>query len=95
MRPGQQHLDLVWADQGVDDGNGHIARASASRMQRLKEVLDMRECCIAQLQEKLREQQAQHAQVLLPVLHYSPCIHGATVIAHLWKSCHSLCCIDV
>ncbi len=59
----------VCADQSVYDGNGHTARAPGSRMQRLKEVLDMRECCIAQLQEKLREQQAQHAQVSCPVLH--------------------------
>ncbi|BDA40997.1 hypothetical protein COCOBI_01-6520 [Coccomyxa sp. Obi] len=49
--------------KSVDGGSDHTARAAACRMQRLKEVLDMRERCIAQLQDKLREQQAQHAQV--------------------------------
>ncbi len=58
----------VWLDQSVDGGSEQTARAPACRMQRLKEVLDMRERCIAQLQDKLREQQAQHAQVSCPIL---------------------------
>lgn len=70
-------------DQSVDGGGEHAARVSACRMQRLKEVLDMRERCIAQLQDKLREQQAQHAQVSCPTLHCSPCVRGPLRNTHL------------
>lgn len=51
--------------QAARPGNQEPAAAAATacRMRKLKQVLDMRECCIAQLQDKLRLQQARHAQV--------------------------------
>ncbi len=50
--------------QSAAGSEAHSAPAAACRMQKLKEVLDMRERCIAHLQDKLRHQQAHHAQVL-------------------------------
>ncbi|EIE26423.1 hypothetical protein COCSUDRAFT_58961 [Coccomyxa subellipsoidea C-169] len=49
--------------QSAAGSEAHSAPAAACRMQKLKEVLDMRERCIAHLQDKLRHQQAHHAQI--------------------------------
>lgn len=49
------------------DSEGQTATAAERRMQKLKEVLGMREHCIAHLQDKLRREQANHAQVFFPL----------------------------